>query len=233
MALQAKIPTLPAPADFHASSPKSPDADLDAGLGDLRFRALLSDEDWQSLPPATRRRFSKRLAGGETAVYAGQVVEVWFSRIGWWLSQLARLVGGPLPISADTGVPGIVTVTEDTATGGQIWTRIYARRGKFPQVIHSAKRFAGSTGLEEYLGYGVGMALRIGVDGETLQFRSVAYFWQFGPLKLRLPAWLGPGALTVSHSDLGDGAFCFSLELVHPRFGRLVSQSALFRETKS
>jgi hypothetical protein len=194
---------------------------------------LLSDQDWNSLPQATRRRFSKRLVGGETSVYAGEVVEVGFSRIGWWLAQLARLIGGPLPIGADTGVPSIVTVTEDGASGGQVWTRIYARRKGFPQVIHSAKRFEGRTGLEEYLGYGVGMALRIAVEKQTLQFRSVNYFLQLGPLKLRLPAFCSPGALTVSHTDRGRGEFCFTLEIVHPRFGILVRQSAVFRETSS
>jgi hypothetical protein len=201
MALQAKIPTVPAPTDSGASRDQGPDAIL----VDLRFRALLSDEDWQSLPPAIRRRFSKRLADGNTAVYVGEVVEVGFSRIGWWLAQMARLIGGPLPISADTGVPSIVTVTEDAATGGQVWTRLYARRRGFPQVIHSAKRFEGKTGLEEYLGYGVGMALRIFVDGQALRFRSAGYFLQLGRLKFALPAWLAPGALTVTHTDLGGG----------------------------
>ena len=44
-------------------------------LGDLRFRALLSEIDWLSLPPPIRHRFSKRLAGGNTAVYVGEVTE--------------------------------------------------------------------------------------------------------------------------------------------------------------
>jgi Domain of unknown function (DUF4166) len=121
-------------------------------------------------------------------------------------------------------------VTEDAATSGQIWTRIYARRNGFPQVIHSSKRFAGPTGLEEYLGFGVGMALRIVVDGEDLLFRSAGYFVQAGSLKFSLPAFLTPGALTVTHTDLGDGEFQFTLEIVHPRFGMLVRQSAVFRE---
>jgi hypothetical protein len=222
MALQSKISKPPTPSDS--------DHDPDATLYDLRFRALLPDDDWKRLPPATRQRFSKRLADGRTAIYVGEVIEISFSRTGWWLAQIARLIGGPLPISTDTQVPSIVTVTEDAATNGQIWTRIYARRNGFPQVIHSSKRFAGPTGLEEYLGFGVGMALRIVVDGEALLFRSAGYFVQFGRVKFSLPTFLTPGALTVTHSDLGGGEFQFALEILHPRFGMLVRQSAVFRE---
>lgn len=222
MAVQGKISKLPA-------QPESGQAP-EVSVCDLRFRALLSDDDWKQLPPATRQRFSKRLADGSTAVYVGEVIEISFGRSGWWLAQLARLIGGPLPTSTDTHVPSIVTVTEDAATSGQVWTRIYARRNGFPQVIHSSKRFAGATGLEEYLGFGVGMALRIVVDGQDLLFRSAGYFVQAGRLKLSLPAFLSPGALTVTHTDLGSGEFQFTLEIVHPRFGMLVRQSAVFRE---
>jgi hypothetical protein len=219
MALQSRILKLPTPA---------PDQSSD--LNDLRFRALLSDDDWGALPPATRRRFSRRLATGKTAVYVGEVVDISFSRIGWWLAQIARLIGGPLPIGVDTHVPSVVTVTEDAATSGQVWTRLYARRNGFPQVIHSSKRFAGPTGLEEYVGFGVGMALRIVVDRQALLFRSAGYFLQVGRLKLSLPAFLTPGALTATHADLGRGKFQFTLEIIHPRFGMLVRQSAVFSE---
>ena len=92
-------------------------------LDDHRFRALLPDEEWGRLPLAVWRRFSKRLADGNTIVYVGEVDEACFSRAGWWLAQAARLIGGPLPTGTETGVPMIVTVTEDAAAGGQIWTR--------------------------------------------------------------------------------------------------------------
>lgn len=222
MALQSKILKLPA----LPNSRQSPDA----ALGDLRFRALLPDDDWERLPPATRQRFSKRLADGNTAVYVGEVVEIRFSRIGWWVAQIARLIGGLLPMVADAHVPSIVTVTEDAATGGQVWTRIYARRNGFPQVVHSSKRFAGPTGLEEYVGFGIGMALRTRVDDQALLFRSVGYFLQIGRLKFWLPAFLTPGVLTVTHSDLGSGEFRFMLEMIHPRLGTLIHQSVVFRE---
>ncbi|MBC9879597.1 DUF4166 domain-containing protein [Bradyrhizobium sp. INPA01-394B] len=202
-------------------------------LDDRRFRSLLSDEDWGRLPLATWRRFSKRVADGDSVVYVGVVDEVSFSNIGWWFAQAARLIGGPLPTGPDTGVPMIVTVTEDGATGGQTWTRICARKRGFPQVIHSAKRFAGPTGLEEYVGFGVSMALRIAVEGETLTFRSAGYGLQLGRLWIPLPQWLTPGDLTVTHRDLGEGVFRFTLDVIHPRYGTLIHQSALFRETVS
>lgn len=202
-------------------------------LDDHRFHDLLPDEEWGRLPLAIWRRFSKRFADGETVVYVGTVEEARFNRAGWWLAQLARVIGGPLPTGAETGVPMVVTVTEDAASGGQIWTRVCARSSGFPQVIHSAKRFAGPTGLEEYVGYGISMALRISVENEALVFRSTGYALHVGPLRLLLPARFTPGDLTVTHSDLGGGLFRFTLEIVHPRFGQLIRQSALFREAAS
>ena len=62
------------------------------------------------------------------------------------------------------------------------------------------------------------------------QSAAAGYFVQAGRLKFSLPAFLTPGALTVTHTDLGSGEFQFTLEIVHPRFGMLVRQSAVFRE---
>ena len=199
-------------------------------LGDLRFRALMREEMWASLPLAIRRRFSKRLAGGQTTVYAGEILDSWLSRAGWWLAQAARLIGGPLPLTCNAHVPSVVTVTEDLATGGQVWTRLYARRKGFPQVIHSAKRFAGPTGLEEYVGCGVGMALTVYARDGALIFRSENYFLQLFGRRFVLPAWLCPGTLYVTHAEVPDGKFSFTLQIFHPRFGLLVRQMAMFRE---
>jgi hypothetical protein len=208
----------------------APGHPCDGELRDLRFRALLSDHDWEALPICTRRRFSKRLADGRTTVYVGKIVKTCFSRLGSALAHAAWLIGGPLPAGRDIDVPFIVTVTEEVATGGQIWTRICTRRHRFPQVIHSSKRFSGPTGLEEYVGFGVSMALVILVEDGSLRFRSAGYFLQLGRLRIRLPDWATPGTLTVGHTDLGDGEFLFTLDIVHPRFGRLIEQAAVFRE---
>src|ERR1700743_646013 len=150
---------------------QNPDAPARILLDDNRFHALLPDEEWGRLPLAVWRRFSKRSAGGNTVVYVGEVDDIYHSRAGWWLAQFVRLFGGPLPTGDETGVPIVVTVAEDAASGGQIWAHACARRSGFPQVIHSAKRFAGPTGLEEYVGSGVSMALRLSVEHDALVFR--------------------------------------------------------------
>lgn len=201
-----------------------------AGLGDLRFRALMSETDWASLPKAVRARFSSRVATGETKIYAGFIQDVRMSRAGHALVQLARLVGAPFPLSRDTGTASVVTVTE--ASGGQVWTRLYARRRGLPQVIHSTKLFAGPSGLEEHVGGGIVMRLTVLAEDGKLVFRSCGFALRLGRLRIALPAWLTPGRITVTHEELGRGAFIFRLDVVHPRLGELIHQSAIFHESR-
>jgi hypothetical protein len=209
------------------------DESLEAELGDLRFRALMSGLEWARLPQQVRCRFSKRLSGGRTIVYVGEVVETRMSLAGHLLAQAARLIGSPFPTSTDSGVPSVVSVTEDLANAGQIWTRLYARRAGFPQVIHSSKRFCGPTGLEEHVGSGVGMTLTLHVEVGALVFRSSRYFIDLLGCRLWLPDVMTPGALSVTHTEFGDGRFSFTLNVTHPRFGLLIYQRAVFREIAS
>lgn len=201
-----------------------------APLIDLRFRALIGKEAWDALPEAVKQRFSKRLSREAVALYCGRVVRAEFSGLGWLLAQALRLVGAPLPLSRDTDVPAVVSVSEDVASGGQVWSRLYGRTDGFPQVIHSAKRFAGPTGLEEYVGSGIGMALRVEPMADGLRFVSDHYLLLLAGRRLRLPRWLAPGRTVVEHHDLGHGCFLFTLMLLHPLLGRLVEQHALFRD---
>lgn len=197
--------------------------------GDSPFARLLG-ERWLFLPPATRRRFLRKIEAGACVSYLGEVAECRMSRAGRLLAQIARVIGAPLPLGTDTGVSACVSVTADAEGQGQYWTRQYGRAQGFPQVIHSVKRFAGPTGIEEYLGLGLGIALRLEEAGGALLFVSDHYFLKLGGLRLRLPNWAMPGALTVGHVDLGGGRFLFSLDLVHPRLGELVHQLCVFAD---
>src|SRR5207302_11092816 len=109
-------------------------------LDDHRFHNLLPDEEWGRLPLAIWRRFSKRFADGQTVVYVGTVEEASFSRAGWWLAQLARMIGGPLPTGAETGAPMALTASEDAARGRHTRSRTCARSNGFPPGLHPANR---------------------------------------------------------------------------------------------
>ena len=202
-------------------------------LGDIRFRQLLSTTEWYALPKAVRARFGKRVAGGESKLYKGQVTKNEMSRIGYTLAQILRLVGAPLPLeTGGIGAPAIVTVTEDKAGKGQFWMRQYGRKTTFPQIIHSAKRFTGPTGLEEHIGCGIGMTLILKVVGADLLFESHKYFIETLGRRLYLPTWMTPGTLTIAHIDKGENNFEFALKLQHPFFGKLIDQTAQFTDVK-
>jgi hypothetical protein len=205
-------------------------ASASATLADARFRALVGEEAWACLPEPVRRRFSKRLAPDEAVVYRGTVIATELSPVGRILSFLGRAIGAPLPLSNGATGPSVVTVVEDGRLGGQVWTRLYMRPGRFPQTIHSAKRFRGPTGLEEYVGYGIGMALRVTVEEGVLVFRSEHYFQEIGGWRWRWPKALEPGRMEITHREEGGGMFSFRLALVHPLLGRLVHQLACFHD---
>lgn len=202
----------------------------EADLHDFRFRLLLGEERWAVLPELVRARFSKRYSEGQTVAYAGTVDVIEISAMGMLVSRLVRLLGGPLPNCRDAGVPTVVAVTEDMRTGGQVWSRLFSRRTGFPQVIHSSKRFSGPTGMEEVVGYGVGMALDVEASDKGITFTCAGYFWQVFGRRIPIPALLTPGNLVVTHSDGGGGTFTFTLDLVHPILGHLVHQVATYRE---
>lgn len=197
---------------------------------DPRFRMLVGEEAWDQLPAAIRRRFGKHIGNGQSVSYEGETIECRISRLGRLLALALKIIGAPLPLSTHVEVPAAVLVTEDAAWRGQFWTRIYGRRRGFPQVIHSSKRFAGPTGLEEYVGCGFGIALRCEVANEALHFVSHHYFFRCAGIRLRIPHFLNPGRLRVSHIDCNHGWFAFVLDLEHPWAGEMIHQVAMFHE---
>ncbi|MEL6529991.1 MAG: DUF4166 domain-containing protein [Pseudomonadota bacterium] len=207
-----------------------PDSAGHSGAYDTRFRRLVGKEAWERLPEAVQRRFSKRVEGDRVVIYPGVIKQARFSGVGRVLAQVCRLIGGPLPLSADCNVPAAVSVSEDCKSGGQCWTRVYGRKSGFPQVIHSAKRFAGPSGLEEHIGRGIGMALRVSVVEGGLEFRSEHYFIEWFGKRIKLPRWMEPGQTAVRHIDQGEGRFIFSLDVRHPWFGEIVYQEGVFED---
>jgi Domain of unknown function (DUF4166) len=65
----------------------------------------------------------------------------------------------------------------------------------------------------------------VSADIQALHFHSDHYFVALGAVRLRLPRWLEPGALTISHIERDDGWFAFILTLRPPLFGEIIRQT--------
>ena len=193
------------------------------------FRSLLSSHEWSRLPAPVQARFSRRFRPGHSVCYTSRVITTRFTKLGWLLAQAARLIGAPLPVHRGDG-PAVVTVTDHPGNRGQVWTRIYHIDKGFPQTIHSVKRFTGNTGLEEYIGFGLSIELRVHVENHSLIFTGNAYYLSIGPWRMKIPALLTPGRLTVVHTELADETFSFEMSLDHALFGRLLYQLAQFED---
>ena len=194
------------------------------------FRDLVDEADWQRLPVAVQARFERELAPLDSAAFVGEVASTRMTLYGRFWAQLARLIGAPLPLRSVAHTAAAVIVTRDGLSDAQVWTRLYHQTGRLPQVIQSTKRFAGSTGLEECVGAGIGMALAVSVEHRALVFRSTEYFWHAGGFRLRIPDWLTPGRIAVIHREERAGRFSFTLIVTHPWFGETVHQVGFFRD---
>ncbi len=229
MTVEAKLIS-PAPmvAADAAHEPKSDD----------RFRSLLAADEWASLPLAVRARFSAKPKIGASALYRGQTTRLVMNSAGRVFAGLARVIGAPLPVDDHCNhCDAVVAVTDAAGGEGQVWTRLYARRDGFPQAIHSMKKFAGPTGLEEHVVdtrfFGLGMTLRLRVGAGGLFFSSVDYFVRLARWRVRLPASFAPGRMVIGHHDLGAGRFLFTLTLTHPVFGLMIDQETVFEDMEA
>ncbi len=195
-----------------------------------QFSKLLPTRDWLSLPPAIRRRFASPLKPNESALYHGHVIETKISAIGLIIAHCARFFGSPLPFERGATKVATVRVTASANKSGQCWTRLYERQGKFPHVSHSFKRFAGKTGLEEYMGYGLGIGLKMHVEESALVFQSAFYFIQFLGQKITIPSAFFIGTIKLIHKEKTPTSFSITFQLKHPLFGLLIHQKIFFHD---
>jgi len=191
----------------------------------LDIAAIVGPAAWQRLPSAVRRRFA---AAHADTVYDG-ALDLECSALGRCFALLAGLFGGPLTSVRRRAVPARVRVHGD-GRGGVVWERRLgvAERGK-PRIVRSTKLEVRGTLVERTDG-GLAMELDVFEHDGALVFRSRRYFLSLGDWRIPVPALLTPGVCRVEHRDEGPGCFRFTLEMVHPWWGRTFHQTGLFAD---
>lgn len=203
--------------------PFAPAADVAAPLD---MSALVGAERWQRLSPAIRRRFA---AGHADVVYGGRMA-LQRSWVGRCFAALTCLFDSPLIGGAHADVPVQVRV-HGNGTGGVVWERHLHLPGQARvQVVRSTKLRGPDGGLEERTAGGLSMRLDVVEENGALVFYSRQYFFALGALRLPVPSWLTPGACRVEHRDEGPGHFRFTLDMVHPIWGRTFHQTGVFTD---
>ncbi len=192
------------------------------------FRALLGEAAWARLAPAVRGRFATQPAIDRPQRFAGRYRVIQRSAIGWCFAQACKLVGAPLPVPAGRNVPAVVTVAQAPQGGGVFWRRAYRfRQGE--RICTTVKRHDERAGLMECVGRHFGMALRLSEEAGELHFRSTRFFWRLGRHQMTWPLWLSPGQMHVTHADVGQRRFRFTLAVRHPWFGETFFQDGIFQ----
>jgi hypothetical protein len=193
---------------------------------DPDFPALVGRVGWARLAPAIRRRFAPGHADA-SVTYAGRM-RLERSLAGVLFALAAKLVGGPLPLTAAPDAEAEVKVESD-GRGGVVWTRRLRTTGGGPTlVVRSTKRRDAAGRLLECVDGGLGMALDVFEEDAALVFQSRSYFLRILGVRLPIPAIATPGVCRVVHMDLGAEKFRFTLSFIHPVWGRTFVQDGVF-----
>jgi len=196
---------------------------------DEAYQRVIGDQ-WAELASDIQQRFASQLC---RKTYVGKMRYVHLSKIGWVLAKLTRLIGRPLAQSTGRHIPTRVEVFYNAAKQGMMWERWYDFGGTNQECVCSTKCISLNDQLSEHLGGGFSMSLRTRVINGALYFESDEYYWTGLGRCWKLPRWLSPGRTLVFQKSLKNNRFQFYLSVVHPWFGRLITQSGVFKAQES
>lgn len=205
--------------------------DMPNGLA-ATLRASLGTR-WPDLHPDIRARFT--LAPGITRQsFEGTMQVVNRSAFGWLIAKLIAFVR-ILPAQRARDVPFTFNLTPAPApfTTGWVKERLYRFRDECFE-FRSVMRIAENGGLIEQFPWGLGMKIRLAVEGhngDTLVFRDNSYFLRIGAWRTPLPRWLTAGRFTLAHRNIDRERFTVEISLDHPLLGRLFYQYGTFSES--
>ncbi len=186
--------------------------------------------DWKNLHPNIQQRFCHDPQAGCYIFYCGTMEEIQCSKMGKLFARLTRLIGNPLTPYEGKNVTMDVVLQKRPNKKGVYWRRTYYYPDRQPYTVTSIKRENHTGQLQECVGGGFGMRLKVYAENQDLHFKSKRYFWAIGKFSIPLPHWLSPGETHVVHHDEGKGNFRFTITMLHPWLGQTFYQTGIFKE---
>jgi hypothetical protein len=194
------------------------------------FRKVMGAE-WGKLHPDIRRRFEKNPAPGQPLYYQGELSQLRSSRLGKLLGFITRpFIAGALIPYDDADFPVDIEVYSRPACPHIFKQRTYRLHGRPPIRFTSYMAESERGEVLEYVGMGLGMKLRLHVDGGNLYFTSDGYFWDIFGWRMPLPGLLTPGKTFLCHRNDDREQFNIRIEIRHALFGTTFLQVGRFHE---
>lgn len=185
-------------------------------------------EDWQRLPETLRRNFDLHPGDEDLVCLEGRMYEIrhsWFAKL---LIYPAQLCGALVPYQG-RDVPIRIEIHTSADNGSFMhWRRIHHFPGKAPVVFASCMEYFRGNEIIERVGWGLGMRMRVSLDGDVLRFTSVCYQWDILGVKLRIPNWLLLGRGQLRERQVTPEKFEMFFEINHPLWGRTFTYNGVF-----
>ncbi len=180
---------------------------------------------FDKLSEPVRRHYGLR-CGAQDSITLKGVMKVHYPNRAWLLIMGARLLGG---LVHKRGKQVAVTVRNETRSNhnGLFWHRTFV----FPDktvIFTSRMEHLADNEIVEFVGFGLGIRLRLSERDGALVFNSNGYLWRLGFLKLHLPDWLMLGTAEIIESPDGEGGVNLDFSIVHPWWGKTYDYSGQF-----
>jgi hypothetical protein len=187
--------------------------------------------NWQYLPTVLQRNFDLRPGQTCAVNLEGTMYEVWHSPLAKLFIFPGRLFGALVPYQGNNIPIRIEIRTYADDTRFMYWRRIHRFPGRPDCVFSSKMEYVKDNELVECVRLGLGMCMKVSLEGRTLKFVSPCYQWNILGLRLRIPTWLLLGRGQIIEQEVSDEQFEMFFEINHPWFGRTFRYSGIFRFT--
>lgn len=181
---------------------------------------------WAHLGAAIRRHYDLP-PGTDTRLEMEGIMDIDLSPVGRVFMLAGRLFGALVPRNG-RDVPVTVCNWSQPDSAAMFWHRTFRYPGKAAVIFRSRMEYAVDSEILEYVKHGLGIRMRLSVEGETLRFDSRGYQWDLGLLTLRIPDWLLMGQAVIREIPVSEQAFDVVFEINHPLWGRTFGYSGRF-----
>lgn len=185
--------------------------------------------DWERLHPSLRRQHDITPGiPGEVAMQ-GVLYEVFHSRTAKLFVLPARLFGALVHYRGHDIPTRVRTWTRADDPINVYWHRSFHFPGRRPVVFASRMAYLGGREVIEYVRGGLGLRMRLALQGQQLVYTCTGYQWHRSGLAVRVPDWALLGGGTICQAGLAATEFQMAFQLCHRWYGRTFAFSGDFR----